>query len=149
MAEFPTRRLRRLRRTGPLREMLASVRLAREELIAPLFVRRGEGLQREIPSMPGQYQYSVDTALEAAQRLAGKGLRGVLLFGIPETKDAVGSGAWDEQGPVQTLCRRLKAELPELVVITDVCLCEYTDHGHCGPVRRRKDGTAEVDNDAA
>ncbi|MFW6061274.1 MAG: porphobilinogen synthase [Planctomycetota bacterium] len=149
MAGFPTRRLRRLRRHAALRDMLASVRLAPEQLIAPLFVRSGTGVRREIPSMPGQYQYSVDTAIEAARRLAEKGIASVLLFGIPDEKDAVGSEAWNEQGPVLTLCRRLKAELPELVVITDVCLCEYTDHGHCGPVRKREDGTAEVDNDAA
>ena len=150
-AEFPSRRLRRLRNSATLREMLATVRLSRDELIAPLFVREGEGLRREIPSMPGQFQYSVDTALETARRWSDAGIRAVLLFGIPDEgrKDSDGSQAWARQAPVQRLCEQLKDALPELLVITDVCLCEYTDHGHCGPVVKTSNGQARVDNDAA
>ncbi len=121
------------------------MRLSRDELIAPLFVRGGRGVRREIASMPGQFQFSVDTALETVRRWAGKGLPAVLLFGIPDRKDAAGSGAWDEGEAVQELTRQIKKDLPEVVVITDVCLCEYTDHGHCGPLG--PGGT--VDNDAA
>ncbi|MFW6154006.1 MAG: porphobilinogen synthase [Planctomycetota bacterium] len=146
---FPTRRLRRLRRTPALREMLAEVRLHRSDLIAPLFVRPGTGERRPIPSMPDQFQLSPDTAVEAARRLADLRVPAVLLFGIPAAKDAVGSGAWDPAGPVPEAVARIKRDLPNLVVITDVCLCEYTDHGHCGPIARRPDGTQDVDNDAA
>ena len=116
--------------------MLAGVRLSRDELIAPLFVRTGGGPPRPIASMPGQFQFPVEDALETVRRWAGKGLPAVLLFGLPDRKDPTGSGAWDEAGPVQELCRRIKKSLPETVVITDVCLCEYTDHGHCGPLTK-------------
>ena len=148
MSGFPTRRLRRLRYHPVLREMLAEVRLSRKDLIAPLFVRAGAGIRREIPSMPGQYQHSVDTAMETVRRWADAGLPAVLLFGIGEKKDAEGSEAWDEKAAVQTLCRQIKDALPEMVIITDVCLCEYTDHGHCGTLRRGSDGRMDVDNDA-
>jgi len=136
--------------------MLASVRLSRDELIAPLFVRAGEGIRREIASMPGQYQYSVDTAIETVRRFSDAGLRAVLLFGIPETKDAAGSAAWNPRESVQQLTSRIKSALPEMAVITDVCLCEYTDHGHCGPLTgagpdaiRPGSPQVDVDNDAA
>jgi porphobilinogen synthase len=130
--------------------MLAEVRFTRDDLIAPLFVREGGGPPREISSMPGQFQFSVADGLETVRRWAGKGLPAILLFGLPDHKDAIGSGAWNDAGPVQELCRRVKKALPEVVIITDVCLCEYTDHGHCGPLA----GTgakpqATVDNDAA
>jgi len=148
-AGFPTRRPRRLRQNPTLRRMLAGVRLSRDELIAPLFVRDGTGVCEEIPSMPGQFQHSVDTAVETARRWAGLGLPAVLLFGIPDRKDADGSAAWDNAAPVQRLITELKKAVPQLLVVTDVCLCEYTDHGHCGPVHKRPDGEAEVDNDAA
>jgi len=148
MAKFPTTRLRRLRMNATLREMLAGVRLSRDELIAPLFVRGGEGVRREIASMPGQFQHSVDTAVETTRRWAGKGLRAVLLFGVPDRKDATGSEAWNDDAPVQRLCGKIKRVLPDLLVITDVCLCEYTDHGHCGPLTEAA-GRREVDNDAA
>jgi len=144
---FPTRRLRRLRGSAALRDLLAEVHLSPRDLIAPLFVRAGRDVAVEIASMPGQFQLSVDRAIETARRWADLGLPGVLLFGIPETKDAVGSGAWDDQAPVQQLCLRLKRELPELLVITDVCLCEYTDHGHCGTLKNTPAGRT-VDNDA-
>ncbi len=149
MIGYPTRRMRRLRHHAALREMLADVRLSVDELVAPLFVRQGHEICHEIPSMPGQYQYSVDQALETARRWAGKGLRSVLLFGIPESKDPTGSGAWDDGAAVQRLTRSIKETMPDVLVITDTCLCEYTDHGHCGPVVQRADGQVDVDNDAA
>jgi porphobilinogen synthase len=158
MAKFPQTRLRRLRSSPTLRRMLAEVRLSRDELIAPLFVRDGSGVRREIGSMPGQFQLSAENAMETVRRWAGKGLPAVLLFGIPDRKDASGSGAWDEKGAVQHLCRQIKRELPDVLVVTDVCLCEYTDHGHCGPLATGAGPGAAgapgaagttVDNDAA
>jgi porphobilinogen synthase len=128
--------------------MLAGVRLCRDELIAPLFVREGTGVRREIASMPGQFQHSADTAVETVRRWADKGLRAVLLFGIPDVKDAAGSQAWNDEAAVQRLTRRIKKELPGMLVITDVCLCEYTEHGHCGTVADRGGGRWDVDNDA-
>jgi porphobilinogen synthase len=128
--------------------MLAETTLSRHDLIAPLFVREGSGVRNEIASMPGQYQHSVDTAMEAVKRYAGAGLPAVLLFGIPENKDPRGSRAWADDAPVQRLCREIKSRVPEMVVVTDVCLCEYTDHGHCGCLVERPDGSVDVDNDA-
>lgn len=147
MAGFPTKRLRRLRGSQTLRQMLAGVRLSRDELIAPLFVRPGNGVRREIASMPGQYQFSADTAMETIRRWHDAGISAVLLFGIADQKDAVGSGAWDDSGAVQRLTVQIKHDLPQVVVITDVCLCEYTDHGHCGPLTTRG-AHIDVDNDA-
>ena len=147
MAGFPTRRLRRLRQNATLREMLGGVHLRREELIAPLFVLEGQDLRREIPSMPGQFQLSVDRALETVRRWADKGLRAVLLFGIPQSKDEVGSQGWDDKAAVQRLIREIKKALPEMLVVTDVCLCEYTRHGHCGTLAKGPDGKGDVDND--
>jgi len=149
MADFPTRRLRRLRYNATLRDMLAGVRLSRRELIAPLFVREGTGVSKEIPSMGGQFQLSVDTAMETARRWADKGLPAVLLFGIPDEKDAVGSEAWNDDAAVQRLAGQIKKDLPRMLVITDVCLCEYTDHGHCGTIVERPDGQKDVANDAS
>ena len=148
MSGFPTTRLRRLRTTKTLRDMLAEVSLGRSELIAPLFVKEGQGIKLEIPSMAGQYQHSVDTALSTVRRWANKGLKAVLLFGIPETRDPVGSEAWDPDAATQRLVSEIKATIPEVLVITDVCLCEYTDHGHCGTLYKRPDGQMDVDNDA-
>jgi len=132
MSGFPTNRPRRLRASAALREMLATVRLDRRQLVSPLFVRDGQGLEQEISSMPGQFQLSVDRAMETVRRWSDLGLGAVLLFGIPDRKDASGSGAWDDAGAVQELTRQIKRALPSMLVITDVCLCEYTDHGHCG-----------------
>jgi len=148
MRSFPKTRLRRLRRSRMLREMLAEVSVARSDLIAPLFVREGKGVRNEIPPMPGQFQYSVDTALETVRRWADKGVPAVLLFGIADAKDAVGSGAWDGGAATQRLVGEIKRAMPETVIITDVCLCEYTDHGHCGVICQRGDGQVDVDNDA-
>ena len=117
--------------------------LAPAQLVLPVFVRDGEKLRRPVGSMPGVSQTSVDEMLRDAESAAKAGVGGIILFGVPENKDAIGTSAWDEKGAVQTAVRALKKEIPELVVITDVCMCEYTDHGHCGVL---KDG--DVDNDA-
>ena len=123
--------------------MVRETRLAPEQLVLPLFVRSGRGVRQAVGSMPGVCQTSVDEMLRDAHEAARLGVGGVLLFGIPDTKDAIGSSAWDDRGPVQDAVRALKREVPRLVVITDVCMCEYTEHGHCGVL---KDG--DVDNDA-
>ena len=123
--------------------MVRETRLAPEQLVLPLFVRSGRGVRHAVNSMPGVCQTSVDEMLGDAREAERLGVGGVLLFGIPDTKDATGSSAWDDSGPVQEAVRALKRELPRLVVITDVCMCEYTEHGHCGVL---EDG--EVDNDA-
>jgi porphobilinogen synthase len=128
--------------------MLAGVRLSPLDLIAPLFVRSGSGVRKAIASMPGQFQHSPDSALETVRRWSDAALPAVLLFGIPDSKDASGSSAWDGAGPVQTLVGLLKAKLPDVLVITDACLCEYTDHGHCGVVVGCGEGGADIDNDA-
>ncbi|HUS91153.1 MAG TPA: porphobilinogen synthase [Phycisphaerae bacterium] len=145
---FPTTRLRRLRYHATLRDMLAETHLTRNDFIAPLFVREGEGVRREIASMPGQYQLSVDTAMETVRRWADLGLRAVLLFGIPDRKDEAGSEAWNDAAAVQRLAGEIKAQRPEVLVVTDVCLCEYTSHGHCGTLVERPGGARDVDNDA-
>ena len=145
---YPTRRLRRLRANATLREMLAETRLDRRDLIAPLFVRGLTGVRKEIAPMPGQFQLSVDAAVDTAARWSDMGLPAVLLFGVPAGKDATGTSAWEDGEVVQELTRRIKSKLPQMVVITDVCLCEYTDHGHCGTLLLRPDGTSDVDNDA-
>jgi porphobilinogen synthase len=143
MPAFPDYRPRRLRRTAALRNLVRETRLAPSQLVLPLFVRPGTAVRQPVSSMPGVSQTSVDELLKDARAAAELGVGGVLLFGVPATKDAEGSSAWDDAGPVQEAVRALKRELPRLVVITDVCLCEYTSHGHCGVLR---DG--EVDNDA-
>jgi porphobilinogen synthase len=140
---FPEHRPRRLRRTAALRRLVRETRLAPDQLVLPLFVRSGTKIRTPIASMPGVSQTSIDEMLVDAREAVGLGLGGVLLFGIPDTKDDTGSSAWDDKGPVQEAVRALKKECPALVVITDVCLCEYTSHGHCGVIR---DGA--VDNDA-
>jgi porphobilinogen synthase len=143
MPAFPDYRPRRLRRTPALRAMVRETLLAPSQLVLPLFVRPGTGIRQPVGSMPGVNQTSVDELLKDARAAAELGVGGVLLFGIPAHKDAEGSSAWDDEGPVQQAVRALKRELPQLVVITDVCMCEYTDHGHCGVL---VDG--DVDNDA-
>ena len=140
---FPTARLRRLRRTEPLRKLVRETQLDVHDLIQPLFVVSGSGVRRPIAAMPGQDHVSPDLAAADAVAIAAAGLGGVLLFGLPDTKDAEGSSAWAADGPVQQAVRAIKAQAPELPVITDVCLCGYTDHGACGVLR---DGA--VDNDA-
>ena len=139
---FPTTRLRRLRRTEALRGLVRETSLAPSQLIAPLFVVAGEGVREEVEAMPGVERFSISELVAEATEIAALGVGAVLLFGIPSGKDETGSGAYDDEGVVQMAVRALKEAHPELIVITDVCLCEYTSHGHCGFVR---DG--EVDND--
>ncbi len=148
-AQFPARRLRRLRTCPALRDMLADVQLTKNDLIAPLFVCQGQGIAREIGPMPGQFQFSADQALQTAMRWHDMGLRAVLLFGIPARKDDIGSAAWDDGEVVQETIRQIKTHLPEMLVMTDVCLCEYTSHGHCGPLVTDSTGRKTVANDAA
>jgi len=131
---FPTTRLRRLRRTEQLREMFRETRLHRSDLIYPLFIVEGSGIKKEISSMPGQFQMSVDNILRECEELRDLGIASILLFGIPAEKDEVGSGAYDTNGIIQRAVREIKKSFPEMVVVTDVCLCEYTSHGHCGVV---------------
>lgn len=140
-----------MRYNATLRDMLAEVRLCKDEFIAPLFVRAGSGVKREIKSMPGQFQFSVDTAVETVRRWADRGLRAVLLFGVTDEKDKDESGsmAWCDDAPVQTLTREIKHALPDMLVVADTCLCEYTSHGHCGPLTECDCGKFDVDNDAA
>jgi porphobilinogen synthase len=140
---FPATRLRRLRRTRPLRELVRETDLSAEHLVQPLFVTAGEGVREEIESMPGFERLSISELVAEVTEVAATGIRAVLLFGIPATKDESASEAYDAEGVIQMAVRALKEAHPEIVVITDVCLCEYTSHGHCGVVR--EDG--EVDND--
>ncbi|MBA7633342.1 Delta-aminolevulinic acid dehydratase [subsurface metagenome] len=139
---FPQVRLRRLRRTEALRQMVRETRLEIANLIYPLFVTQGKEVRQAIEAMPGIFRFSVDKLLEEVEEVASLGIPAVLLFGLPEAKDEVGSGAYEPKGIVQQAVKAIKEARPELVVIVDVCLCEYTSHGHCGVVI---DG--EVDND--
>ena len=140
---FPIQRPRRLRRNANLRRMVRETRLSVDDLIMPLFVVPGRGVENPVASMPGVAQLSVDRAVEECKTIRDLGIPGVILFGIPEQKDSLGSGAYHDDGIVQRAVRAIKEHVPGLVVITDVCLCEYTDHGHCGVVRE-----GDVDNDA-
>jgi porphobilinogen synthase len=127
-----TRRLRRLRTSETMRALVRETRLSPDMFVLPLFVCEGTAVRREVPSMPGVFNLSVDEAVAETQAAAADGVNSVLLFGLPDYKDAVGSSAYDPDAPVQTATRAIKAEVPGTLVITDVCLCEYTDHGHCG-----------------
>jgi porphobilinogen synthase len=127
-----TRRPRRLRRSAAIRSLVRETRLSPEMFIEPMFVRSGEGVRTEIGSMPGVFQVSVDEAVRDAASIKAAGVPGVLLFGLPDEKDAIGSAAYDADAPVQRAVRAIKQEVPDLLVVTDVCLCEYTSHGHCG-----------------
>jgi porphobilinogen synthase len=140
---YPQFRARRLRSKEVFRNMVRETSLSVNDLIYPMFSAFGKGIRKEISSMPGIYQQSIEHIVEEAQEAYELGIPAVLLFGIPETKDAVGSDAYAEHGIIQETVRALKKQAPGLMVITDVCLCEYTDHGHCGVI---KDG--DVDNDA-
>src|SRR5262249_33000664 len=124
-----TQRLRRLRRSDAIRTMVRETRLAPEMFVLPLFVCEGEGVRREVASMPGVCQLSVDRAVNEAAAARADGVRSVLLFGLPDSKDDIGSAAYDPEAPVQSAIRGLKREVRDILVITDVCLCEYTDHG--------------------
>ncbi|MBI5789174.1 MAG: porphobilinogen synthase [Candidatus Schekmanbacteria bacterium] len=141
---FPTYRPRRLRETPNLRRLVRETRLSVENLVYPVFVTHGTNVKREIPSMPGNYHYSVDTLVNEAREVAALGVPALLLFGLPDKKDEAGSEGYAKSGIVQRSLRALKKAKPDLLLITDVCLCEYTSHGHCGVLT--KDG--KIDNDA-
>src|SRR5947208_6393798 len=148
MAEpaFPATRLRRLRRTSRLRSVVRETRLDLGDFVMPLFVCPGEGIVQPLEGLPGIAQRSVDAVLEEIETLVALGVSAVLLFGIPEEKDERGSGAYDDEGIVQRALRELRPRFAEIVLATDVCLCEYTSHGHCG-VLGGDDGD-EIDNDS-
>jgi porphobilinogen synthase len=135
VASFPVARLRRLRMTETLRGMVRETTLHKNDFIYPLFVVPGRSVRKPVSSMPGVFQMSVDNIVRECAELKSLGIPAVIFFGIPEEKDDVGSGAYDEHGVVQEALRAVKKEVPELFLITDVCLCEYTSHGHCGIVR--------------
>jgi len=136
-------RPRRLRRTPGIRDMVRETRISVKDFIYPMFVKEGTGLRDEIQSMPGQYQYTVDTLADRAEEVWDLGIPAVLLFGLPDRKDSVGSRSYADDGIVQRAVSAIKRRTPGLTVITDVCLCEYTDHGHCGIIHE-----GDVDNDA-
>lgn len=140
---YPQYRPRRLRRNEPLRRLVQETDLSPRHLVYPLFVVPGNGIRREIPSLPGQFHLSVDKLPDVAREAKSLGILGVILFGIPSRKDPLGSEAYDPDGIIQRAIKELKNSVPDLVVITDVCLCEYTDHGHCGVLKGET-----VDNDA-
>jgi porphobilinogen synthase len=144
---FPTDRPRRLRRTEALRSLVRETELRPGDFMLPLFAVPGRGVRKPIASMPGVAQLSVDNIVEEARTAFKSGVRSLILFGIPDAKDAEGTGAWDPDGPVCTGLRALKDALPEMVLTADICLCEYTDHGHCGPLERDARGHVAVAND--
>src|SRR5436190_7210277 len=133
---FPVTRLRRLRRTEALRSLVRETRLSTESFVYPLFVCPGEGVRKEIKSMPGVFNLSVDQAVREAEEAHSLGVPAVILFGLPETKDEVATGAWEDNGIVQRAARAIKRAVPEMLLVGDVCLCEYMSHGHCGIVKR-------------
>jgi porphobilinogen synthase len=141
---FPDYRPRRMRRTETLRRMIRETRLSVDNLVYPMFVVSGTGVERPIASMPGQFNLSVDKATDLAAKASDLGIPAVILFGIPEKKDPVGSEAWNANGVVQKAIRSIKKRCPDLIVIADACFCEYTDHGHCGVVHED-----HLDNDAS
>ena len=140
-------RPRRLRRTPEIRSMVRETEVTTDDLVYPLFVKNGNGVKEPIPSMPGQFHFSVDTLVSEVKELRILGVRSIILFGLPETKDPIGSSAFDENEAVQRSVRAIKDKFPDMVVITDVCLCEYTDHGHCGIIKNgcvHNDSTLEI-----
>jgi porphobilinogen synthase len=132
MATYPTKRLRRLRYNPLIRDMIRETELSKNDLIYPLFVMPGENVKNEVASMPGVFQFSIDNLVKECKEVASLGIPAVILFGIPEHKDEKGSEAYSQQGIIQRSIKAIKAEVKDLLVITDVCLCEYTSHGHCG-----------------
>ena len=146
---FPTIRLRRLRYEPAIRRLVRETTLSPDRLILPLFVRSGQKVRQPISAMPGNFQFSIDELVKEAEEAAALGLGGIILFGIPDTKDAVGSDSMSENGIIAQAVRAVKQTLGnKLLIITDVCFCEYTDHGHCGVIRQMPNGRDEVDNDA-
>ena len=145
---FPKYRPRRLRSNKLLRELIRETHLSVKDLIMPLFVRPGDGIKNEISSMPGNYQFSVDTLVEEVKEIATLGIPGVILFGIPSTKDESGTEAYADNGIIQKAIRAIKENVSDILVITDVCMCEYTNHGHCGYIKKdEKTGEYQIDND--
>ncbi len=134
MSGFPTVRLRRLRRSPALRSLAQETRVSVDDLVYPMFVTHGQGVRAEVDSMPDVYQLSIDNLIPEIDEVAALGIRAVLLFGIPESKDAMGTGAYDQDGIVQEAVRAIRLTAPDMLVIADACLCEYTDHGHCGVI---------------
>src|ERR1035438_4303738 len=132
---FPVTRLRRLRRTAELRNLVCETRLTPDAFVYPMFVCAGEGVRKEVRSMPGVFNLSVDEAVKEAQQVHSLGVPSVILFGLPDKKDEVATGAWAENGIVQQAARAMKREVPGLILMGDVCLCEYMSHGHCGIVK--------------
>ncbi len=147
LGQFPTTRLRRLRQLPKLREMVRTTRLHPSQFLYPLFVKPGRGVRKEISSMPGVFQLSLDELEKEVAEVASLGLGGVLLFGIPDKKDPLGSDSYSDDGIIQQAIRTVKATAPQLLTVTDVCFCEYTDHGHCG-VLDQSTGRTDVNNDA-
>ena len=143
--KFPAYRARRMRNGEVPRQFIRETEISARDFIYPLFVKPGEGRRDEIPSMPGVYQLSLDMLMPEIDELLGLGVKSVLLFGLPHAKDPLGSEAYDDHGVVQEACRIIRAKAPDMYIITDVCLCEYTDHGHCGPL----DEAGNVMNDEA
>ncbi|MEW6007008.1 MAG: porphobilinogen synthase [bacterium] len=147
---FPLNRLRRLRQNKAFRKMVRETRVLPEDLIMPYFITPGENARKEIPSLPGQFHLSIDSLLKEIDELEELGISGIILFGIPEKKDKEGSEAYSDNGIIQRACRELKKKAKDLIVITDLCLCEYTENGHCGIVKGRdsKEDCVIIDNDA-
>jgi len=139
---YPITRLRRLRGNSQIRNMIQETQVSIHDLVYPLFVCEGTSIRREIPSMPGIFQFSIDSVVKECEEIAGLQITGVLLFGIPAKKDPVGTDSFSEEGIIQRAVRAIRDAVPELLVITDICLCEYTDHGHCGNIV-----SGDVDND--
>jgi porphobilinogen synthase len=144
---FPRQRPRRLRTSAALRSMVRETSLTPTDFILPIFATPGRNQRTEVSSMPGVYQLSVDQVVIEARSAAEAGVPSVILFGLPDTKDALGSSGWSMDGPVARSVAAIKDALPQMLVITDVCMCEYTDHGHCGQLTERRDGRVDVDND--
>jgi porphobilinogen synthase len=147
IAAFPAVRLRRLRQHPALRQMVRETTLQPSDFILPFFVRSGQGVRKEIPSMPGHAQLSIDRLVEEVGAARELGIKGIILFGIPDKKDAIGSSAFSEDNIIAASVRAVKKALPDVLTITDECCCEYTDHGHCGVIHSRT-GRMDVDNDA-
>jgi porphobilinogen synthase len=145
---FPVVRMRRLRQNAAIRRLLCETRLVAENLVAPIFVCQGKSLRIPLESMPGQYRFSPDEALREVRELRELGIPAVLLFGVPRRKDSMAKSAYAADGIVQQTVRLIREKIPDILIVTDVCLCQYTDHGHCGLVKKKRDGTFTVDNDA-
>jgi len=134
---YPITRMRRLRKNETIRRMVRETKISPDDFIFPIFVRHGEGIRNEIPSMPGQYQLSIDEAVTVSMETFDLGVPAIILFGIPEEKDEIGSEAYAKDGIIQRALRAIKDAVPDLYLITDVCMCEYTDHGHCGVIENQ------------